>query len=98
MNVKTAFCYHLVLRMYPDERAREILPSWQRLRKRPLILRTEREKTNSSHLFLSLIFFIKSCYIFCEIDAIFEARLVERTVRIRKVKGSNPSVSTTKRR
>ena len=98
MNVKTAFCYHLVLRMYPDERAREILPCWQRLRKHPLILRTEREKTNSSHLFLFLVFFIKSCYIPNKFEAIFPARLGERTVRIRKVKGSNPSVSTTKRR
>ena len=98
MNVKTAFCSYLVLRMYPGGRAREILPCWQRLRKHPLILHAEQEETNSSHLFLSLVFFIRSCYIPNKFEAIFPARLGERTVRIRKVKGSNPSVSTTKRR
>ena len=33
LNVKTDYCFHLALRMYPSEHAYEILPLAQRLRK-----------------------------------------------------------------
>ena len=46
MNVKTALCVHFVLRMYSGDRARELLPCKQRLRKQPLILYAEQEETN----------------------------------------------------
>ena len=82
-------------RMYPGDQAREILPCGQNLKRNHLILRAEQRKTNSNSFFLSLVFFSEIWYLLCLMRTIFACQLGERTVRIRKVKGSNPSVSTT---
>ena len=49
------------------------------------------------YLFLSFLFIFGIRYLFLMVAAIIACHLGERTVRIRKVKGSNPSVSTKKK-
>ena len=60
LNVKTAYCFHLVLRMHPGDPAHEILPLAQSLRKRTSFCTRNRGKQihliSSFLLYFSLFF------------------------------------------
>ena len=90
LNVKMAYCFHLVLRMHPGNLAHEILPLAQRLRKHTSFCTRNRGKQIHHHLFLSFLFFYVLWNYFIGILAIFAAHLGERTVRIREVRGFDP--------
>ena len=79
-------------RMYPGDPAHEILPHALVRWRKHLALFQKQGKTNSVHLFLPFLFGI--WYLFLTLEAILACHRGERTVRIRKVKGLNPSVST----